>query len=303
MDEARARILIVDDQKVNLDILVNLLEDSYEIAVAKSGEAALRAVEADMPDLILLDVVMPGIDGTEVCRRLQSEPGTRHIPIIFITAKSSVESEAEGLELGAVDYITKPFNPAVVRARVANHIRLKRYQDQLEALNTRDPLTGIANRRRFDRYLEHEGRSAIRSGAPLSLLMMDIDYFKPYNDNYGHPVGDECLKQVARALVGAVDRSIDLVARYGGEEFAAVLPGTSEAGALKVAEAMRKAVRALGIKHQHSQVADCVTISIGVGTGVITRHDQPMQLLEQVDAALYRAKAQGRDRVVGCQQP
>ncbi len=300
MEEARASILIVDDQKLNLDILVNLLEECYEISVAKSGEGALRAVENELPDLILLDVVMPGLDGHEVCRRLQSDPRTQQVPIIFITAKSSVESEAQGLELGAVDYIAKPFNPSVVKARVANHVRLKLYQDRLEELNVRDPLTGIANRRRFDSYLDHEWRSAIRSGAPLSLLMMDLDYFKPYNDNYGHPEGDECLKRVAKALVASVDRSIDLVARYGGEEFAAVLPGTSEEGALQVAENMRLAIRNLGIAHGHSPVADCVTLSIGVGTTIVTRQGQQMGMMERVDAALYRAKGEGRDCVVSC---
>ncbi len=301
MSSSRGSILIVDDEKLNLDILVNLLEENYDVSVAKDGAGALQILEADtLPDLILLDVLMPEIDGHEVCRRLSANPRTEHIPIIFITAKSSAESETQGLELGAVDYIIKPFNPAVVKARVTNHIRLKQYQDRLEALNIEDPLTGIANRRRFDTYLEHEWRSACRTGAPLSVILMDVDLFKSFNDNYGHLKGDECLRLVARALVDSVDRSIDLVARYGGEEFATILPGTSLDGAKSVAENMRLAVKRLAIAHGYSPVADHVTISLGCATQLASQLEDVTNLVAQADSALYCAKADGRDQVA-CQ--
>ena len=192
---------------------------------ATNGKEALRIAGSDRPpDLILLDVMMPQLDGYEICRRLKSEESTQNIPVIFVTVRDAVEDEARGLELGAIDYVTKPFNMPIVRARVRNHIELKRRGDDLEALSCLDGLTSIPNRRRFDEVLALEWRRSLRAETWLSLMMMDIDQFKAYNDHYGHPAGDSCIKQVARAIAGCLTRAGDFVARYGGEEFCAVLP-------------------------------------------------------------------------------
>lgn len=291
------RILIVDDEKVNRDILSLLLEENETIA-AKDGEQAIkRAMSSNPPDLILLDVVMPGMDGYEVCRHLKEDEKTKHIPVIFITVKSTVAEETKGLELGAVDYISKPFSPAIVKARVENHMELKKQRDLLEKLNVTDGLTGIFNRRHFDEYLEQQWRIASRTDSFLSLVMMDIDKFKQFNDNYGHAVGDECLINVAAALAQSADRDIDLIARYGGEEFVAVLPGTNHEGALQVAEEMRSKVEGLKIRHEYSTVNDHVTMSLGVATCQGVSNTQASSLVVKADKALYQAKDAGRNRV------
>ena len=222
----KGRVLIVDDEKINCIVLISLLED-YSTIIALNGEQAIqRALSDQPPDLILLDVNMPGLDGYEVCRLLKQNEKTKNIAIIFITVKATEAEEAKGLNLGAVDYISKPFSPAIVLARVANHMELKRQRDLLEHLHITDALTGIANRRRFDLSLAHEWKRVVRMKGCISLIMIDIDFFKQFNDNYGHAAGDECLKEVAVALDKACEREIDLLARYGGEEFVAVLPGT-----------------------------------------------------------------------------
>ena len=193
MSSHKGRILIADDEMVNIKVLVATLSD-YETVIAKTGEqAVIKAQTSQPPDLILLDINMPGMDGYEVCRILKSNPSSRSIPIIFITVQASVEDETKGLEMGAVDYICKPFSPAIVRARVANHIELKQQRDILEKLNITDPLTKIANRRRLDDYLLTSFVQAKRTQSDLSLLMIDIDNFKPLNDLAGHDYGDQCL--------------------------------------------------------------------------------------------------------------
>ncbi|MCK7578782.1 MAG: diguanylate cyclase, partial [Chromatiales bacterium] len=234
---------------------------------ATRGEKALElAARAPLPDLILLDIVMPDMDGHEVCARLKNDEATKAIPIIFVTALGEEQDEEHGLNLGAADYISKPFSPSIVRARVRNQINLKLRTDQLEQVAMQDGLTQIPNRRHFDRKLREEWARLTRNDQALSLLMIDIDQFKPYNDHYGHGAGDECLRQVAQALHQVLQRPMDLVARYGGEEFAAVLPETDEAGAEHLAQRLLEAVRALGIEHAYSDVAPQVSISVGVAT-------------------------------------
>jgi diguanylate cyclase (GGDEF)-like protein len=274
------------------------LDDEYDIDNVLDGESALKYLESNVTDLILLDIVMPGIDGYEVCRRLKAIERTKDIPIIFITSMGEEEDESNGLELGAVDYITKPFSKPIVRARVKNHLIMKKQRDLLHNLSNLDGLTSIPNRRSFDRFLDIEWRQAVRLAKPLSLIMMDVDFFKNYNDVYGHAAGDDCLRQAAQTLASSLKRPRDYVARYGGEEFAALLPETDSNGADTVATAMRNNIVALDIPHSHSTVASHVTMSLGAATIVPTQDMDPLLLIEAADKALYRAKEEGRNRLI-----
>jgi len=297
--EPLATILVVDDSPENLQVISAVLKEHYKVKVAISGERALALATApEPPDLILLDVMMPGMDGYEVCTRLKNNPATARIPVLFVSSRDEEEDEARGLSLGAIDYIVKPIRPSIVQARVRNHIELKRSRDLLERLTTQDHLTGISNRRRFDDYLEVEWRRAAREQAPISLISIDIDHFKAFNDHYGHPRGDHCLIHVARSLASCVTRPSDLVARCGGEEFACVLPATDSAGAEKLAEQMRAGILAQCLEHAHSSTHSHVTISLGVAT-TVPQADEPVQaLIDLADAALYEAKSAGRNRYV-----
>lgn len=297
--EPLATILVVDDSPENLQVISAVLKEHYKVKVAISGERALAlATVPEPPDLILLDVMMPGMDGYEVCTRLKNNPATARIPVLFVSSRDEEEDEARGLSLGAIDYIVKPIRPSIVQARVRNHIELKRSRDLLERLTTQDHLTGISNRRRFDDYLEVEWRRAAREQVPISLISIDIDHFKAFNDHYGHPRGDHCLIHVARSLASCVTRPSDLVARCGGEEFACVLPATDSAGAEKLAEQMRAGILAQCLEHAHSSTHSHVTISLGVAT-TVPQADEPVQaLIDLADAALYEAKSAGRNRYV-----
>ncbi len=300
-EDLRQTILVVDDEIANIQALGNLLKDEYRIRVANSGEKALAMLNDASrmpPDLILLDVQMKGIDGYEVCRRVKRNPGTSSIPIIFVTARDAVSEEECGLNMGAVDYIAKPFNPAIVRARVNTQMRLKRKTDLLEQHALLDGLTGVPNRRHFDDLFAEEMRRCLREGVPLSVIMMDIDDFKGFNDNYGHGEGDQCVQRVARALSGAMSRAGDRVCRYGGDEFVALLPNTDATGAREVAEQLRAAVEALAIGHQYSSAAPVVTLSLGTASFDPARDSgSALSLLGQADEALYAAKKAGRNRI------
>ena len=291
-------VLVVDDSKTNIAVLAEVLRQDYTVRAATGGEKALEiAFSENSPDLILLDVVMPGMDGYEVCARLKADPRTRNIPIIFITGKESEEDEIKGFELGASDYITKPFNPVVVRARVNTQAELKRNRDYMERISYLDGLTGIANRRKFNEFLDLSWNFSKRQSLPISLIMMDIDFFKAYNDTAGHLEGDAALIQIAQALARTAVRKTDLVARYGGEEFACVLPGTSLENAVFMAEKLRSSVLSLQIPHHHFIAGNYVTISLGVAS-MIPEKDAPFRLLIQAaDAALYHAKESGRNMV------
>ncbi|MBI1904785.1 MAG: diguanylate cyclase [Rhodocyclales bacterium] len=296
---APATVLVVDDAPSDLRLLVESLKDAYKVKVATSGTRALELARgAERPDLILLDVVMPDMDGYAVCQQLKADPATRGIPVIFISVQGDVEDEARGLGLGAIDYIVKPIRPPIVQARVKNHIALKRSLDLLERMTTVDHLTGISNRRGFDEYLGMEWHRAIRTGEPLSLLAADLDHFKAYNDHYGHPAGDACLSAVAAALRESVARLTDMVARCGGEEFGCILPETNVAGALAIAQDMRRRVGGLHIAHARSTCSEYVSVSIGVATLIPEPGSSPRQLIDRADSALYKAKAAGRNRVV-----
>ena len=297
VEEKSGTVLVIDDSPANAHQLFEALGDDYHVLVATRGADGIELAAAQSPDLILLDVVMPELNGYEVCARLKQDPRTQDIPIVFITARDDDEDEAHGLSLGAIDYLAKPLRPAIVRARVKNHIELKRSRDLLQRLTTLDPLTGIDNRRRFDAYLSAEWGRAAREGQVLSLAMIDIDHFKPFNDRYGHAHGDRCLTRVAAALQASVLRPADLVARYGGEEFVCVLPDTDLAGAEQLAERMRAGVQALAIAHGTSSATGYVTISVGIAAVTPQTDDSANSLVEAADQALYEAKRSGRNRV------
>ncbi|MCK5312676.1 MAG: PleD family two-component system response regulator [Desulfobacteraceae bacterium] len=293
----RSTILVVDDQPTNIRVLGEALKNDYQIKMAISGEKAIEiAASEDQPDLILLDIIMPGIDGYEVCKRLKNNHRTEKIPIIFITAKNQEEDETKGLDYGAVDYITKPFSLPIVKARVKTHLELKKHRDILEDLSTLDGLTGIPNRRKFDDYLNIEWKRAVRDSYPLSLIMIDIDYFKLFNDNYGHGTGDECLKKVANDLSMTARRPADFVARYGGEEFASVLPNTTIENAIEFAELLRLNIEKLNIPHDFSPTYNKVTISLGCASTTPTIKKSYDLLIRSADNALYKAKSDGRNK-------
>lgn len=292
-------ILIVDDSPVNLQMLGQLLKDEWHVKVANNGKTALNiAASDDPPDLILLDVMMPEIDGYTICRILKASPETRDIPIIFVTAMNQEDDEARGLAMGAIDYIIKPYSAAIVKARVRNHLELKLYRDLLKNASLMDGLTGIANRRRFDETIETEWKRAFRDGHPLGLLMVDIDFFKNYNDTYGHQAGDECLRQVALTLAKNLKRPGDLAARYGGEEFACLLPDVGVEGSEKIAQRLRLAVKSLQIPHKASAAAKIVTVSVGAASMMPARETGWETLVARADEALYQAKNQGRNHSV-----
>jgi len=299
MANNKPRILIVDDERSNIQVLDAMLNSDYDISVALNGKQALKRVAAGSPpELILLDIQMPEMDGFTVCEQLVSQPETRDIPIIFITAMSNLEDEQRGLELGAVDYVTKPFHPAIVQARIRIHLDLKRQRDILSRISGIDGLTGVGNRRRFDQFLDHEWHRCIRTGAPISMIMADIDHFKAYNDHYGHLAGDDCLREVAAVLAATAGRQTDLIARYGGEEFACVMPDTDALGAMKLAVKMHRAVNEMGIPHAFSPTAPHVSLSLGVGTLVPVRdRESSRNLIEMADQWLYEAKRNGRNQV------
>ena len=297
--EERSKILIVDDNKQNIEMLMALFRGEYRIAAAINARRAIKIARSDAPpDIILLDIIMPEVDGYQLCAELKEDPKTKHIPIIFVTAVSEIMDENRGFALGAVDYITKPFHPPMVKARVKLHLNLKRKQELLEKFAFIDALTEIPNRRRFDENLNIEWHRAMRSGAPLSLIMLDIDHFKIFNDTYGHGQGDDCLRQVARAMERSLRRSSDFVARYGGEEFAVILPSATEQEACHVAEQIRSAIKDLNIEHSDSPVTPQVTMSMGIATIVPDGHCQSDRLVTEADKQLYAAKTSGRDTIM-----
>jgi diguanylate cyclase (GGDEF)-like protein len=290
-------ILAVDDSPENLDLIKNILEPHYTVKVAVHSELALQIATNQLPDLILLDIMLDDMDGYEICHQLKSADKTRNIPIIFLTAKHSEEDEVHGFRIGGSDYITKPFSPSIVLARVRTQIQLKTKSDLLEKLASLDGLTEIPNRRAFDAALERQWNQSKRTGMPLSLLIADIDNFKQFNDYFGHPMGDECLKGVARALQKITHRPEDLVARLGGEEFSILLPNTDSIGALMRAEQYRETIENLKIRHTQNNPNAFVTISIGVATLQAHTFDNVASLLKAADDALYQAKHQGRNRI------
>jgi len=290
----RPKVLIVDDQPVNIRVLHELLREDHDIYMASNGASAIAKCHDLLPDLVLLDVVMEGIDGYEVCRQLKADPITAQIPIIFVTAYFDEVDEVRGFELGAADFIHKPINPLITQMRVRNQLLLKKQTDQLRAIALNDGLTGIANRRKFDATLETQWQHCQRTVQPLSLLMLDVDFFKLYNDHYGHQQGDTCLQEIASTLQESLQRPLDLVARYGGEEFAAILPHTNLDGAKHLGEQILNNVRKLGLEHQNSAAADTVTLSIGIACSTPSKKGSIEDLIKAADEQLYHAKEAGR---------
>ena len=291
------RILVVDDAMENIQILHHALRDEHEVLFALDGGTALQIALEQQPDLILLDAVMPGMDGYAVCAALRGTPRLQDIPVIFVTALSQPEDETRALEAGAVDFISKPFNVAVVRARVRSQLTIKRQADAMRELSMTDGLTGVANRRSFNDTFDAEWRRCARAGMPLSVIMIDIDHFKLYNDHYGHQAGDQCLQQVSAAMKRCATRPQDLLARYGGEEFILLLPQEGLEGTEVVARRILDEVRKLAIPHAASPTVPQLSISMGLASASppIDSTD-PSALIRAADANLYRAKQNGRNR-------
>jgi diguanylate cyclase (GGDEF)-like protein len=298
MYDKKQTILVVDDMASNIEIMDGVLNQDYEILFATSGPEALEIALEQLPDMILLDIIMPGMDGYEVCHHLKGEERTRDIPVIFVTAMDHEEDESKGLNAGVVDYITKPIRPSIVKARVHNQLELKRYRDWLKSQSTVDGLTGIYNRRCFDETIDNEWKRGRRNQSPLSLILMDIDFFKAYNDHYGHMAGDDTLRKIAKEIAGVIRRPADLAARYGGEEFVLLLPETDGDGAMHVANRIQEKLRFVNIPHAYSAVADRITISIGTVTMIPTDELTPNDLIRCADELLYKAKQGGRNRIV-----
>ncbi|HBB36044.1 MAG TPA: diguanylate cyclase response regulator [Cyanobacteria bacterium UBA8803] len=313
-------ILIVDDEKTLRLLLRRAMEqEGYQVIEVCDGEECLAACQQQLPDIVLLDAMMPVIDGFACCAQLQHAFGEQCPPVLMITGLNNQESVDRAFEAGATDYITKPIHWAVLRQRVRRllqtrwamaelrrkieHERLLMAQleaanRELQRLASMDGLTQIANRRVFDECLQQEWKRLSREQAPLSLILCDIDFFKTYNDTYGHQAGDECLKQVAHIIQQTVKRPADLVARYGGEEFVVILPNTEIKGAVHIAQEIRSELRAKAIAHAGSRVSNFVTLSCGVANMIPHPGTSPHQLIAEADRALYQAKVEGRDRVV-----
>jgi diguanylate cyclase (GGDEF)-like protein len=313
-------ILVVDDDELTRQLLRRIMEkEGYQVFEAVNGEQGLEAYERLKPHLVLLDAIMPVMDGFTCCTQLQllseGSPaenngfadnkhlrGLARTPVLMITGLDDPESVDRAFAVGATDYIRKPIHVPVLRQRVRRLIQQSQLYQQLQVANrelqrlaTLDGLTGVANRRRFDQYLEDEWQQMTRENLPLSLILCDIDFFKRYNDTYGHQAGDDCLRRVADALRFCAKRSIDLVARYGGEEFAVILPNTTLAGAVQVAEEIRLVVNSLDIPHEGSDVSPHLTLSLGIACAEPTPNRSPTTLIATADAALYEAKAAGRN--------
>ncbi len=294
----KQNILIVDDSSVNTAFLSNILKDEYQIRTVKNGKDAFEiAFSHNPPDLIILDVIMPDIDGYEVCKKLKSVDTTKDIPIIFITGRIKEDDEIYGFSLGAVDYISKPYNAIIVKARVKTHMELKLYRDYLESLSYLDGLTGIPNKRRFNEKFEFIWEVAQEEKSKIAIIMIDIDNFKAFNDIYGHQAGDDCIIQVAQQLSKTVISKLDFVGRYGGEEFICILPDTDLNNAILLAEKMRQEIMSLNIKHQGSSVSDVVTVSIGLAICIPYKDMNSSILIKLADEALYLAKDTGRNKI------
>lgn len=291
------KILIVDDSRLHATQLRDILKDEYEVTIAHTAQDGICSASAENYSLILLDVVMPGMDGFTLLKILQEEIITQSVPVIIITSLSNAEDEQRGFILGAVDYITKPFNPLVVKARVNTHIKLYNYRKQVEYQSLTDQLTGIANRRQYEQTSIMKWKEAARLQVPFSVCMLDIDRFKIYNDTFGHPAGDKVIAAVAKTVSSYLGRNTDFFARYGGEEFVACLLGDGAEKAFSYLKTIRQAVEDLHIPHNPA-VSEWVTVSIGGITVVPLVGSSYDASLKMADAMLYEAKETGRNRVI-----
>lgn len=297
----KATLLVVDDAPGNIRVLRNLLKDEARVFFATSGRDALATARSEQPDLILLDVLMPEMDGYEVCHALKTDPATREIPVIFVTGLTESTDETRGLEAGAIDYITKPFVPAVVRMRVRNHLALRRATTELHLLNsqlrrlaTTDALTGVSNRRHFFEQVSEEVLRMRRYRHSAALFMLDLDHFKRLNDSWGHDIGDRALAETSHTVRQAL-RTHDLFGRLGGEEFAGFLPETDLSQAAMVCERLRDLVQSIQVPTPGEPVR--LSASIGV-VSIDPEKELPETALKRADQAMYAAKEAGRNRVV-----
>lgn len=306
-DTWKDTILIVDDQTDASEALARLLSDQYDTLTCQSGDEAITTALAKQPSLILLDIQMPGIDGFETLTRMRSYSALRDTPVIFLSALDDASNESLGMQIGACDYVTKPVNLDVLRARLHYHLRGAQKLQLLQRLSYTDSLTGLLNRRALEERLETEWRGALRGGHSVSLLMLDIDRFGRYNNRYGHQKGDQCLRQVATTIDKIRKRKTDFAGRYGGEEFILALPYTDHEDALGIARQLVNDIQQLNIAHGGNRPFSVVTASIGVASyhpnhgvqtsgGFDSTHSLEA-LLRQADARLYEAKSMGRNQV------
>lgn len=291
-------VLIIDDSVVNINTLNLILKEDYRIYVSKNGKDGIEQAISLQPSIILLDIVMPEMDGFQVLEILSKNPLIENTPIMIISSLSDEKKEERGLQLGAVDYITKPFNPSVIKAKVKNHIELFLYRKTIENIAMLDGLTGIPNRRSYDFQVQSWWRQAQKEKKNISIAILDIDCFKEYNDNYGHMQGDIVLKRVAKKLEESLPSTNAYVARYGGEEFAVILYDYLEEQAIHILENVRNAIEEMKIPHIHSRAKKVITVSIGGKTLIPEEQDELQQFVEAVDRRLYRAKGRGRDNVI-----
>lgn len=291
------KILIIDDDRLNRTQLKDILKEEYEVTIATTAEEGLACIGRENYSLILLDIVLPGMDGLTLLKKLQDELFTQSIPVILITSLSNAEDEQRGLTLGAVDYIAKPFHALVVKARVRTHINLYNYRKQVEYQSRIDELTGVANRRQHDFLSAVKWSEAARLRLPFSIGMFDIDHFKDYNDTFGHPAGDKVITAVAKTASNCLQRSTDFFARYGGEEFVALMLGDDADAAFLYFKKIRQAIEDLHIPHPTS-VYKWVTVSIGGVTVIPESGDTYGFYLKMADNMLYNAKNAGRNRVI-----
>lgn len=296
--DPKQTVLIVDDEPANISLLAATVPRGITVLFATNGEEALEMTASKKPDLVLLDIEMPGMTGYEVCKRIKADPDTRDIPVVFVTVLHDLEDETRGLEIGAIDYIRKPIRPAVVRARVKNLLELKRRRDILESLSSIDGLTCIPDRMGFEETLSLEWQRAARGGAWLSLILVDIDQFESFNEAYGNVMGDDCLKTIAQSLCDTFKRASDYVARYGNDEFAALLPGIGAKAAIDMAETLSERIIGLGIEHSASTVADSITVSVGAASTVPSLDASYDTLKEVAEKTLFEAKQAGGNQVM-----
>ncbi|MCR9300813.1 diguanylate cyclase [Vibrio fluvialis] len=296
MTEPRFTVLVVDDQATNIQLIYQLLKNEYDVLMATTGQQAIAVCREHKPDLILMDVLMPDINGWETCKILKRDPDIATIPVIFVTALTDQDDENACWDAGAVDFLQKPINANTLKHRVRAHLTLKHQSDLLRSLAYVDGLTGISSRRHFDQYMEAQMGHAFRKQESLGVLLIDIDFFKQYNDRYGHIAGDDCLRQVAQSLKQSCLRSADMVARYGGEEFVLVLPDTNERGLERIAQRIKQQLEQEAIVHIGSPTS---LLTVSAGGAVYLPGEQPDDaeaMLVLADTMLYKAKAEGRNR-------
>ncbi|MGB1352453.1 MAG: GGDEF domain-containing response regulator [Glaciecola sp.] len=292
------RVLIVDDSNIELENMMNGLSDNFSVSIASDANEALRiAHQSPQPDLILLDIVMPEIDGYSLCSTLKNDYDTQNIPIIFVTSSNDTSSIIRGFEVGGVDYMTKPLKLPELNIRIQTHIQLKNKSKQLESLAYLDPLTRTANRRKYNETFQYEWSRCIRYKQPIAIIIVDIDFFKQFNEHYGHAEGDNCLTQVAQLLNGQCKRSTDLFARIGGEEFIMLMPNCDLTDAVTKAEEMQTGINQAKIRHDGIGHGHFLTVSLGVAATVPQYEHEAISLFQKADDALFNAKGNGRNRI------